>query len=221
MITGTTTVAGMFRFVAAVTDSGMPQQMAQADFAMIVFPNQNMLTIATGFLPPANLGQQYTATILVIGGTQPYHLSVASGTLPPGLTLDPATMTISGTPTAAGTFNFTLAVTDSSMPVQTAMRQFMLNVRNGMGGLQILTQFLPPGGVNMPYSATLLAVGGQTPYTWSLPTGSTLPPGLSLSASGMISGTPTMTGMFNFNVQVTDSSTPKQTAQAGLRMRVF
>jgi hypothetical protein len=66
---------------------------------------------------------------------------------------------------------------------------------------------LPAAVVNVPYSATLKAVGGVAPYTWSLASG-TLPAGLSISAGGVISGTPTALGTTNFKIQVTDVQTP-------------
>jgi hypothetical protein len=64
---------------------------------------------------------------------------------------------------------------------------------------------LPPGSSNTVYSATFSALGGQSPYTWSLTEGQ-LPDGLSLSTNGVISGTPTRIGTFYFTIQMTDSS---------------
>ena len=68
----------------------------------------------------------------------------------------------------------------------------------------ITTTELPPAELNTPYMATLEAVGGTPPYTWSLASGS-LPPGLSLSSDGTITGTPTATGTFTFSLEVVDS----------------
>ena len=64
-------------------------------------------------LPSAALGAAYNATVTVSGGTTPYAFSLASGDLPPGITLGKTTGTISGTPTATGSFPFTLQVLDS------------------------------------------------------------------------------------------------------------
>jgi len=79
----------------------------------------------------------------------------------------------------------------------------------GGGALDITTTCPLPGGrLNQPYSVTLQATGGTPPYTWSLASGS-LPRGLTLSANGVISGTPTATGLFPFTIKVTDSASPK------------
>jgi hypothetical protein len=61
--------------------------------------------------------------------------------------------------------------------------------------------------LNTPYSATLTASGGTAPYTFDLASGSSLPPGLSLSSAGEISGTPTTSGTYTFTIDVVDSTT--------------
>ena len=82
----------------------------------------------------------------------------------------------------------------------------MFNSSSGTGGaLQISTAQLPGGAVSGTYSATLSATGGSTPYTWSLLSG-TLPNGLTLNASGSLSGTPSLAGSFPFTVQVKDAA---------------
>lgn len=63
-------------------------------------------------LPNGTTGMAYSQTISVTGGTPPFTWSLSSGTLPPGLTLGSSTGTISGTPTAAGTWTFVLQATD-------------------------------------------------------------------------------------------------------------
>ena len=69
------------------------------------------------------------------------------------------------------------------------------------------------------YSATLTASGGLAPYSWTLPSG-TLPSGLSLSSSGILSGSTTQTGQFNFTAQVGESSTHHQTDSQALTLTV-
>ena len=80
------------------------------------------LSITTSSLPGGTLNVSYSATLAASGGTSPYTWSIASGSLPTGLSLAGGTGVISGTPTAAGTFNFTVRVTDSANPAQTATK---------------------------------------------------------------------------------------------------
>ena len=75
--------------------------------------------ITTTSLPGATLGQAYSTTVTASGGTTPYTWGVTSGSLPPGLFLDPATGAITGTPTRAGTFPFSARVTATGAPVGT------------------------------------------------------------------------------------------------------
>jgi hypothetical protein len=96
---------------------------------------------------------------------------------------------------------------------------------------QILAASLPPLGITSPispsplpaavvgslYSTTLTASGGSGPRTWTVAPLSTLPPGLLLSAAGVLSGTPTTAGTFSFSVRVTDST---QIAQGALVLTV-
>lgn len=86
------------------------------------------LSITTTSLPDATVGVAYSATVEATGGTEPYAWSIASGSLPPGLTLDDATGVISGTPTTEGTNNFTVEVTDGSVPAQTDTQQLSITV---------------------------------------------------------------------------------------------
>ncbi len=116
---------------------------------------------------------------------------------------------ISGTPTSSGTFNFTATVTDSSSPAQTKSVAMALVVAPNL--LTITTSTLPSGANGTGYSQTLQASGGTPGYTWSITSGS-LPSGLTLAlTTGMISGTPSVSGIFNFTATVTDSSSPAQT----------
>jgi hypothetical protein len=82
---------------------------------------------------------------------------------------------------------------------------------------------LPSASTGAPYLANLAATGGTAPYTWALATGSSLPPGLSLTSAGSISGniaSSQAVGSYPFSVQVTDSSSPVKTANAVLVLPV-
>ncbi len=85
--------------------------------------------------------------------------------------------------------------------------------------LAVTTSSLPDGSVGTGYDQTLAASGGVAPYSWSVASG-TLPPGLTLSASGEISGTPTSAGTYGFTAQVADSETPADTATQDLAISI-
>ena len=85
--------------------------------------------------------------------------------------------------------------------------------------LSITTSSLPNAVLNTAYSATLAASGGTLPYSWTIASGS-LPTGLNLNGSGVISGNPTVAGLYNFTVRVRDSSNPVQTVTRALSITV-
>jgi putative Ig domain-containing protein len=169
-------------------------------------------------LTSATEGTAYSNTLTATGGTAPYTWSVSAGSLPGGLMLSPAGA-LSGTPTATGTFSFTVKVTDAASATATASLQITINP----AGLTITTSSLPNGEVNAVYAAALAVTGGTAPYTWSITSGA-LPTGLNLDPStGTIGGTPTqgVTGA-SITFKVTDSSSPNTLAQSkALSLTVF
>jgi hypothetical protein len=218
-ITGDPTVPGNFTFTVQVTDSstapGGPAS-AQAPLSLTVV---TLVDIATGSLPAGAEGIAYLAQISASGGTPPYTWSVAAGSLPSGLTLQPSSGAISGSPASPGNFTFTVEATDSSPTPQSATQSFALAI-GSPGPLAITTSAVLDGTVNMPYNAMVAATGGTPPYTWSIPTGA-LPSSVTLNATtGAIAGTPPSTGTANFTVQVTDSSSPPQTQAQTLSITV-
>ena len=180
------------------------------------------MSITTTTVPDATVGVAYSAPLAATGGITPYTWAVTTGTLPAGLTLDPSTGVISGTPTTAGASSFTVMVTDSTTGTpQTDTQGLSITVVAAGTPVSITTKHLPRGHVGHAYSATLAATGGATPYTWAVTSG-TLPAGLTLDPStGVISGTPTASGREKFTVTVTDSTTPTaQTDSKRLSIRV-
>ncbi|MFN7996484.1 MAG: putative Ig domain-containing protein [Bryobacteraceae bacterium] len=190
--------AGTFTFTVQVADSR--SLTVKKQFSITITGGFSISTAAT--LPPAAVGSSYSETLAVTGGTAPYTWSLAAGSsLPAGLALSTDGV-ISGTPSATGSFTFTIQVTDQSGA--SANQQFTLVV--GASLTVTTSATLPRGVVGTGYSQTLAASGGTPPYSWSLASGSTLPAGLALSAAGAISGTPTAAGVFTFTAQVTDQS---------------
>ncbi len=138
--------------------------------------------------------------------------------MPTGLTLDSATGQISGIPTTAGFFSGTIQVQDSSTPVQTASVSFFIIV-TAPPQFGIATPSLPTGIIGTAYNASLIASNGTQPYVWSVTAGA-LPTGLTLNATGQISGIPTTAGTFTVTIQVQDSATPIQSASRSFNMTV-
>lgn len=160
------------------------------------------ITSATSLF--AIVGNGYNRPLSASGGTGRYGWSVASGTLPPGMTLaNTGFFELAGTLAAAGTYTFDVRVDDTGPPAQSATVTITLNV---VSQLQITTKTLPQGKVGTAYSATINITGGVSPYSFTVfPV--LLPPGLAIDpATGAISGTPTASGTYTGQVQVTDSS---------------
>ena len=149
------------------------QQTTTKDLSLTV--DAGVIAVATTSLPGTKVPDGATCGVALIAG----------------LTLDSTTGVISGTPTATGSGNITIAVTDSStIPI-----------------------------ADPPYNVALEATGGVPAYQWTVSAGA-LPSGITLdAATGVISGTPPSPGLFAFDVIVTDSV--GATASASLTINVF
>lgn len=155
------------------------------------FEIASLLITTDSPLPSGTVGFPYEVTLEASGGTLPYIWSVVSGALPPGLILDPETGTISGTPTTAGTFAFTIQVEDSS---NIATKEFGLAPPP------------PSGEAGSEYEVPVIVTDptpGAPPPTcdnYEIIAG-TLPDGLTLDPNtGVISGTPTDGGTYNVTI---------------------
>jgi Putative Ig domain/Galactose oxidase, central domain len=139
-----------------------------------------------------------------VGGHTWSWAPVAPSSLAPGL--DIASGEISGTPTAAGTYQVSVTVTDTGSPPAQTSANYTITVMNPpppvVGPAAVL---LPGAAVNQPFSFTFTATGGVQPYqSWNEM--GPIPPGLAFSKEGVLSGTPTQTGSFPIVVTVQDSS---------------
>jgi hypothetical protein len=158
------------------------------------------LSIGTTELPVATVGVAYSRTLSAAGGKPDFAWLIESGSLPPGLSLA-QTGSISGTPATAGTFNFVVRVTDGN--ADSATKALTL-IAKPSAPLTITQTQLPRGSVGTPYSQSIGASGGQTPYTWSIQSGN-LPDGLTLNQGGIISGTPERAVSTSFVLRLTDA----------------
>jgi YVTN family beta-propeller protein len=217
VVAGTPTSGGTFSFTVKLTDSEKPVGQT-ATKALSIDIAYTEPSVTTSSLPSGTVNSAYEAALTGSNGVGPYTWTIISGSLPAGLSLSPDG-TISGTPTSGGTFDFTVRLTDSASPIhQTADKS--LSIKVAYSEPAVTTGSLPSGTVGSAYSATLAGSNGVTPYSWTVTAGS-LPPGLTLSSSGTITGTPTASGTSTFTVQLTDSSIPtNQTATASLSISV-
>jgi len=223
-LSGTTTTAATYtapalvtsNLTVSVTATSVTNNGKLASSTVVVSPAP---AITTTTLVSGVVGTTYSQTLAATGGAGTLTWSV-TGTLPAGLSLNASTGVISGTPTAFGAFTFTVKVTDSAPTPMTASQSLSIQINNPP--LTITTTSLPNVLVGTPYSASLAAAGGASPYTWSISVG-TLPTGLVLNTStGTITGTPTAAGTSSFTVTVTDSSTPTaQTQTKALSITIY
>jgi hypothetical protein len=197
-VSGTPKTPGTFSFSVNVTDS--TGAVNGRDFSITIVPAP---LVVTG--PPAGTGGTAGAPITITftgtGGVAPYRCTVA-GTLPPGTTF--SNCILSGTPTTPGTYTFRVTITDNTGV--SATKDFTIVIAPpalSLGGA------VGNGQVGVAYSGQLAATGGVPPYSYTL---SGLPDGLSGSAAGAISGTPTTAGQYSIGGSVTDSAGAKANA---------
>jgi len=167
-------------------------------------PPPTPVSITTSTLTDGMVNATYTATLSATGGSGTYTWSVASGSsLPAGLSLSSAGV-ITGTPTTAGLASFTVDVADSETTPQTSSAPLKLAISGGT--LKIVMPTTTAGQVGVSYNVGFSATGGVPSYSWALIDNTSPPPGLTLSSSGALSGTPTTAGNYTFQLQVTDSN---------------
>jgi hypothetical protein len=212
VIAGTPTGGGGGSIIFQVTDAAGKSATQTISFTVNPPP---ALTISTTTLPQATNGIAYSAQVTAAGGVPPYTWSLSGN--PAWLSINPKTGALSGTPTGTttSTVTFTVTVTDSETPTPVS-KSASLSITSIQPPLAITTTGLPGASINNPYSQTVQAIGGTPPYTWTIITGA-LPAGVTLNAAtGVISGTPTGTGTFNFTVKVTDPVSATATANLSI-----
>jgi large repetitive protein len=196
LVSGTPTATGDFTFVVQVSDGN------RSDSETYTLAVVQRLKITTPLSPTGEVGVQLVLALKSTGGRPATTWSVLQGTLPTGLTLDPATGEITGTPALSGTYPLKVQVTDTlgltdavDVPLKVAAR------------LAVVKKPLRALKVGSPYRAKLAATGGVGPLKWNILGGKPgfLPAGIKFSAkTGVFSGTPTKAGAYRLRMQVVD-----------------
>jgi hypothetical protein len=215
LVSGTPTVGGGWSFWVELSDQNPPSQSwcvpssAQREFSITVVQGLNIKQNALS--PKATfLNEPYSFQLSADGGGSQVW-SIKSGSLPAGMGLSSSGL-ISGTPTATGDFTFVVQVTDTN---RTDAETYSLTV---VERLKIAAAASPAGEVRVPFALGLKSTGGRPGFTWSLLQGA-LPTGLALNpATGEITGTPAVAGVYPLKVQVTDTLGLTATADVPLKV---
>ena len=197
VLSGTPTAIGLASFTVEVTSGPVT---AAGNYTLNIQPPP--VVISTTTLPAGQATIGYgPVTLAATGGTGSFTWSLSAGALPAGLSLSSAGV-LSGTPSAYGSFSFTVRATSGPVGNEVFADQALL-LDLLPPPVSITTTVLPGGQATIVYGpVTLAATGGTGSFVWSLSAG-TLPVGLSLSTGGVLSGTPSTYGSFNVTVRAT------------------
>ena len=207
VLSGTPTQAGTYEFYATVDYPGCGKPASDDTFRIQInpaVPALPKLTLGPETTTPATAGTPYSLQVTA-SVADPKTFSISGGTLPAGLAIDASTGLISGTPTTAGTYDFTVfaKVNADSRSDSKALEIVVRDPLRITGTEPFTPARRASGEVGAPFDAKLGASGGFGTYTWSVSSGE-LPPGLDL-VDGNISGTPTAAGSYVFTATVTDA----------------
>ena len=200
-VAGIPSTEGAYSFTIMVTDSQVTPMVSTKLFNVsVAIDSPAIITVSP--LTSATVGTRFSKSFNVNGGIAPYTWSIASGILPPGLSLIPTTGYLAGIPTAWGIYSFTVMVTDGEGIPATATKLFNLTVAVDPPAIITVSPLSSTRGI--AYSKQFSVNGGVAPYTWLVASG-TLPPGLTLSTQGRLTGTPITAGTYVVIIQAMDS----------------
>jgi Putative Ig domain len=214
-ITGSPLAAGTSTVAISVADAADATNAASASATVVIAPAP--VTLTSCALSSGRVTVWYGAALQAGGGSGVFQWSIASGHLPDGVSLDPSTGAIAGTPTSTGSYSFTAAAADAADASNSATAAFSIDV--AASPVVVVPVALPDGRQRVAYSATVQATGGAGSFTWSALT--PLPSGLSLNAStGVIAGTPSAAGGYMVSLRATDRTDASNSASATLALSI-
>jgi hypothetical protein len=190
LVAGTPVFENASSFEVDVADS-RGGHTSQACSVTVSAPAFNLPSVCP--LPAAVTGTAYNKTL------PPGYVWSLSGTLPAGLTLTPDG-SLSGTPMSASLSQFLLIATDPNGNPASQICSLAVT----RGSLAVTGCPLPAASAGQSYQANINALGGSGPYTFTA--AGSLPPGISVSPNGFVSGSSTAGGSYPFDVTVRDSN---------------
>ena len=222
-ISGTPTTAGNYNFTVQVMDSLGNIGTRVFTMKVLIFVSDSAPPTITPAIPTATAGIPYSNTIQQYGAVGTPAWSITAGAVPPGMAFNTSNGTVSGTPTTAGNYNFTVQVTDSAANMGslafTSKVLIFVSDAAPLVAPPYVTPNLPTATAGIPYSNTLYQTGATGAVTWNF-TG-TPPSGLSFNANGTITGTPTTAGTHNFTAQAMDSQGNTGSLAFTLKVLIF
>jgi large repetitive protein len=217
-ISGIPSETGPHTFAVTVSSGGVSREVGIALLVNSPGGQAIFLNLRSASHTDVSVGREASAQIEAFGGSGTHNWRIVSGSLPPGMQLlsgaslppnstSPPNAILAGAPSAPGTYRFALRVDDSTGKmgvvdttlVVSPLRIAPINWKIG------LTSIYPLARVGVPYSFSITSLTGRGPFNVAALPGTYLPAGISLSSTGVLSGTPTAAGNFMLNLLITDA----------------
>ena len=218
LISGTPTSTGGFSPYIQITSGGSVRRV-NLSITINATANGNTIAFSLGpILGTIAVGRGISAALTPTGGAGAHTWSLVSGALPPGMQLltganlpqgfTPPQAIITGAPTTPGTYNLRIRVDDSAgnFGIRDATLEVTAMRIGPVNDPFNASSSVAPLQVGLPYSFSLTAINGVAPLTFTTDVGTYLPPGISVSAAGVLSGIPTAPGPYVLYYRITDAS---------------
>ncbi len=181
---------------------------------------QGQALALSGTLPAGEVSQSYNAVLSVSGGASPYQFSLASGALPPGVSLNAANGSFTGQPTAEGTYTFSVQVTDSPrMDKGTQSYSVPVKAKSGIGVSVAPATVTVASGGTQQFTATVTGTA-NTAVNWAASVGSVSSSGLYTAPSVKVTTQATVTATSQADPTVSANAAVTVTAGQGQGLQI-